>query len=77
MEDDVVTQGSMLPIRILWKNGKKWMLSPHPNDINSLYELWVYEKKPIHLLHDLGEWKLQIISVQGILGQQILFSSTL
>ena len=35
MEDRIVTQGSMLPIRILWKNDKKWMLNPHPNDINS------------------------------------------
>ena len=38
MEDDVVTQGSMLLIRILWKNNKKWMLNPHPNDINCLFE---------------------------------------
>ena len=35
IEDDVATQGSMLPICILWKNDKKWMLNPHPNDINS------------------------------------------
>ena len=36
MEAEIVTQGSMLPIRILWKNDKKWMLNPHPNDINRL-----------------------------------------
>ena len=43
MEDKVVSQGSMLSVRILWKNDKKWMLNPHPNDINNLSELWVYE----------------------------------
>ena len=32
MEDDVVTQGSMLHIHILWKDSKKWMLNPHLND---------------------------------------------
>ena len=56
MEDDVVTQGSMLPICILWKNGKKQTLNTHPNDINSLSELRVYENKSIdHLLWDIGE----------------------
>ena len=50
------------------------MLNPHPNDINSLFELWVYENKPINcLLWDLGEWKWQTISAQGMLGTQILF----
>ena len=32
----------MLPIRILWKKDKKWMLNPYPNDINNLYELWAF-----------------------------------
>ena len=51
MEDNVVTQGSMLPIRILWKNDKEWMLNPHPNDIIFLSNVWVYENKPMdHLL---------------------------
>ena len=68
MEDDVVTQWSMLLIRILWKNGKKWLL----------YELWLCENKSIdHLLWDPGEWKGQIILTQGIVGKQILFPSTL
>ena len=75
MEDGVVVQGSMLPIHILRKNGKKWILNPHPNDINSLFELWVYENKHMdHLLWDLGEWKWQIIPAHGILGKQIPFS---
>ena len=77
MEDEVVTQGSMFPIRILWKNDKKWMLNPHLNDVNKLFELWVYENKPIdHLLWDPGEWKWQIISAQGMLGKKIPFFST-
>ena len=50
MEDEVVSQGSMLPVRILWKNDKNWVLNPHPNDINNLSELWVYENKPIDKL---------------------------
>ena len=46
----------------------------HPNDINSLSELWVYENKPIdHLLWDSGEWKWQTISAHGMLGKQIPF----
>ena len=56
MEDEVVSQGSMLPIHILWNNSKKWMLNPHQNDINNLFELWVYVNKPIdHLLLDPSE----------------------
>ena len=71
MEDDVVTQGSMLPIRILWKNDKKWMLNPHPNDIIGLSKLWLYENKPIdRLLWDLSEWKWKTIPGQGMLGKQ-------
>ena len=50
MEDKVVSQGSMLLVHILWKNDKKWMLNPHPNDLNNLSELWVYENKPIDKL---------------------------
>ena len=74
MEDEVVTQGSMFPIRILWKNDKKWMLNPHPNDIIGLSKLWLYENKPIdRLLWDLGEWRWQTISAQGMLGKQIPF----
>ena len=74
MEDEVVSQGSMLPVRILWKNDKKWMLNPHPNDINNLSELWVYENKPIDkLLWDPNEWKWQSILPQGMLGKQIPF----
>ena len=58
MEYEVVTRGSIMPIRILWKNDKKWMLNPHPNDINNLFELWVYENKPIdHLQWDPSEWE--------------------
>ena len=54
------------------------MLNPHPNDINSLSELWVYENKSIdHLLWDLGEWTWQIISPQGVVGKQNPFFSTL
>ena len=74
IEDDVATQGSMLPICILWKNGKKQILKPHPNDIISLFKLCFYENKSIdHLLWDLGEWKWQITSTQGIVGKQIPF----
>ena len=47
MEDEVITRGSILPIRILWKNNKNWMLNPHPNDINNLFELWIYGNKPM------------------------------
>ena len=36
MDNKVVTQGSMLLVRILWKNDKKCVLNPHPNDINNL-----------------------------------------
>ena len=69
MEDKVVTQGNMLPVHILWKNDKKSMLNPHPNDINILSELLVYENKPIYkLLWDPNEWKWQSISAQGMLG---------
>ena len=50
VEDEIVTQGNMLPISILWKKDKKYMLNPHPNDINNLSELWVYENKPIDKL---------------------------
>ena len=58
MEDDIVTQGSMLPIHILWKNCKKRILNPHPNDINSLFEVLIYEIKPMdHLLCDASECK--------------------
>ena len=77
MEDEVVSQGSMLPVCILWKNNKKWMLNPHPNDINNLSELWVYENKPIDkLLWDPNEWKWQSILPQGMLGKQSHFFST-
>ena len=56
MEDGIATQGTMLPIRILWNKDKKWMLNLDPNDINSLSELWVYENKPIdRLLWDPNE----------------------
>ena len=58
MEDKIVIQGSMLLIRILWKKDKKWIFNPHPNDINSLSKLWVYEVKPIDRLSwDPDEWK--------------------
>ena len=74
MEDKIVTQWSMLPIHILCMKDKKWMLNPHPNDINNLSELWVCENKPIdRLLWDPGEWKWQTISAQGMLGKQIPF----
>ena len=49
-------------------------MNPHPNDVNNLSDLWVYETKPIdRLLWDLGEWKWQIRLAQGLLGKQILF----
>ena len=54
MKDEVVTQGSMLPIRILWKNDKKWILNPHPSDIKWLFELWIYENKPIDHLCEIS-----------------------
>ena len=64
----------MLPIHILWKKYKKCMLNPHPNDINNLSKLCVYENKPIdRLLWDPGEWKWQNRSEQGMLGKQIPF----
>ena len=74
IEDKVVTQGSILPIHILWMNNKKWILDPYPNNINSLSELLVFENKPIdHLLGDPDQWKWKMIAAQGILDKQIPF----
>ena len=74
VEDEIVTRGNRLSIRVLWKKDKKWILNPHPNDVNNLSDLWVYETKPIdRLLWDPSEWKWQIRSMQGMLGKQIPF----